>query len=66
MAQDVLEFMRLFPSAKKSCDRIPALEILCAVRQTARELRRAGPMDLADIDVEEPEGRRVRVRCLLR
>ncbi len=66
MAEDALTLARLFPGARRSLDRVPVFDILPALRRFAEELCRTGPEELADVDVEEPGGRRVRVRCFLR
>lgn len=66
IAEDVLAAARWFPGARRKLKEIPADAVIAAVKQTARELAHSGPTDFIDVDVENSNGQRVRVKCLLR
>jgi hypothetical protein len=66
MAEDGLAAARWFPGARRKLEKIPVNAVIAAVKQTLRELARSGPADFVDVDVENADGQRVRVICLLR
>lgn len=65
-AEDAFDVLSLFPGARRMLRERHAREAKAALRALVLELLHLGRTDLADVDVTEGTGRRVRVRCLLR
>lgn len=76
MAEDIVDFICLFPGARRSLNRkmgsedypgmISAVAAVRVAKSIILELMlHTGPTDLVDVDAGE-DGHRVRVRCILR
>ena len=67
VAGDAPDVMSLFPAGRRMLRGRQLREAEAALRALILELLfHTGRTDLADVDVTEESGRRVRVRCLLR
>lgn len=66
MAEDALLLARLVPGLSRHLNRYAVFPVLTALRRFEAELRRTGPEEIADIDVESPCGQAVRVQCVLK
>jgi len=66
MAEDALLLARLVPAVRRNLSRYAVFPFLTALRRFEEELRRCGPEEIAEIDVESAGGQAVRVRCVLK